>query len=124
MGVVRRSSVRRRRGVPRRALSAWPFAVRSPRSTWRSSSVTLGVAAALAVAQVPHARAGAETRAGPRPPRRGVGASCAVVRHARARNRSRTAALDPERELPGWPVLALLWGMPAWWAFGLLPFIC
>lgn len=26
------------------------------------------------------------------------------------------------RELPAWPLLALLWGMPAWWAFGLLPF--
>ena len=26
------------------------------------------------------------------------------------------------RELPAWPVLVLLWGLPAWWAFGLLPF--
>jgi hypothetical protein len=26
------------------------------------------------------------------------------------------------RELPAWPVLILLWGMPLWWAFGLLPF--
>lgn len=25
-------------------------------------------------------------------------------------------------ELPAWPVLVLLWGMPLWWAFGLLPF--
>jgi hypothetical protein len=42
----------------------------------------------------------------------------------RAQNRSRTAALAPaERELPGWPVLILLWGMPAWWALGMLPFI-
>lgn len=24
--------------------------------------------------------------------------------------------------LPAWPILALLWGMPLWWAFGLLPF--
>ncbi len=29
---------------------------------------------------------------------------------------------DAKRNLPAWPVLALLWGMPAWWAFGLLPF--
>jgi polysaccharide biosynthesis protein PslJ len=28
----------------------------------------------------------------------------------------------PSRELPAWPVLVLLWGMPAWWALGLLPF--
>jgi hypothetical protein len=28
-----------------------------------------------------------------------------------------------ERELPAWPVLVLLWGIPAWWLFGLLPFI-
>lgn len=34
---------------------------------------------------------------------------------------SNTSA-PPSRELPAWPVLALLWGMPAWWAFGLLPF--
>lgn len=28
----------------------------------------------------------------------------------------------PSRDLPAWPLLVLLWGMPAWWAFGLLPF--
>lgn len=26
------------------------------------------------------------------------------------------------RELPAWPILVLLWGMPAWWALGLLSF--
>lgn len=34
---------------------------------------------------------------------------------------SNTSA-PPSRELPAWPVLVLLWGMPAWWALGLLPF--
>ena len=32
------------------------------------------------------------------------------------------AALPEGRELPAWPVLVLLWGLPAWWFFGLLPF--
>lgn len=27
-----------------------------------------------------------------------------------------------QRELPAWPILILLWGLPAWWAFGMLPF--
>lgn len=27
-----------------------------------------------------------------------------------------------ERELPAWPVLSLLWGLPVWWAIGLMPF--
>lgn len=27
-----------------------------------------------------------------------------------------------DRDLPAWPVLALLWGGPLWWASGLLPF--
>lgn len=31
-------------------------------------------------------------------------------------------SVPPSRELPAWPVLLLLWGLPAWWAFGLLPF--
>jgi polysaccharide biosynthesis protein PslJ len=34
---------------------------------------------------------------------------------------SNTSA-SPSRELPAWPVLVLLWGMPAWWALGLMPF--
>ena len=29
---------------------------------------------------------------------------------------------EATRDLPAWPVLALLWGMPAWWALGMLPF--
>lgn len=32
-------------------------------------------------------------------------------------------SVDPVRsDLPAWPILALLWGMPAWWLLGLLPF--
>jgi len=37
----------------------------------------------------------------------------------------RTDALGPTGaaiELPGWPVLVLLWGMPVWWVLGMLPF--
>jgi len=29
---------------------------------------------------------------------------------------------SPQGELPAWPVLVLLWGMPVWWALGMLPF--
>lgn len=35
----------------------------------------------------------------------------------------RTPRLPPAaRPLPAWPVLVLLWGMPLWWAAGMLPF--
>lgn len=29
----------------------------------------------------------------------------------------------PSRDLPAWPVLALLWGFPLWWLLGMTPFI-
>lgn len=37
--------------------------------------------------------------------------------------RPRGMVLPRRPDLPGWPVLALLWGFPAWWALGLLPFV-
>ena len=36
---------------------------------------------------------------------------------------SGSSSPSPEYELPAWPILVLLWGMPLWWALGLLPFI-
>lgn len=33
------------------------------------------------------------------------------------------AAVDVSPELPAWPVVLLLWGMPLWWVLGLLPFV-
>lgn len=47
------------------------------------------------------------------PPSRGL---------AESRESAESRELLATRELPAWPVLVLLWGMPAWWAFGLLPF--
>lgn len=45
---------------------------------------------------------------------------------APARNTSASHAVTPDfpaqRALPAWPILALLWGMPLWWAFGMLQF--
>ena len=34
-----------------------------------------------------------------------------------------SGSFAPTRELPAWPVLALIWGAPVWWATGLLAFI-
>ena len=45
------------------------------------------------------------------------------VGRRRADARSPEGSRDvAERELPAWPVLALLWGLPLWWMLGLLPF--
>jgi hypothetical protein len=38
--------------------------------------------------------------------------------------RVRPVPEDPFLELPAWPVLALLWGVPGFWILGLLPFEC
>jgi len=34
-----------------------------------------------------------------------------------------SGSVTHQRELPAWPVLALIWGAPLWWASGLLAFI-
>ena len=60
-----------------------------------------------------------------RPGRRGTAGSDAcppALQRIRRRRSSTSARASASRELPAWPVLVLLWGMPAWWAFGLLPF--
>ena len=45
------------------------------------------------------------------------------VGRRRADARSPEGSRDvADRELPAWPVLALLWGLPLWWMLGLLPF--
>ncbi|WBU38831.1 O-antigen ligase domain-containing protein [Homoserinibacter sp. YIM 151385] len=43
-------------------------------------------------------------------------------RPAPATSASAPAAPAAARPLPAWPVLVLLWGMPVWWALGMLPF--
>lgn len=47
----------------------------------------------------------------------------ALHRGAHVDQRAGAARAGEARELPGWPVLILLWGMPAWWALGMLPFV-
>lgn len=41
---------------------------------------------------------------------------------ATAPRRVHASPVEPSRELPAWPLLALLYGLPLWWALGLLPF--
>lgn len=40
----------------------------------------------------------------------------------RRSQRRRVPTIPGAPDLPAWPILALLWGLPLWWAFGLLPF--